>query len=152
MIKLKYTTYVKILVIIVIKILKKIYLSGPFWIFCLYVILTISYLRAQTIETSSLPTDSSRPSSSKSRFFLVYWLYIWTVSTVLNIRASYQGASSGFRLSPLGEIPAGAIIRHGGSGHEVQESWPYLGSYLSNATPWPYELSHVKNEFSLVGD
>ena len=29
--------------------------------FCLYVILTISYLRAQTIETSSLPTDSSRP-------------------------------------------------------------------------------------------
>ena len=39
------------------------------------------------------------------------------------------------------------IIRHGGSGHEVQESRPYL----SNATPWPYELSHVKNEFSLVG-
>ena len=39
----------------------KIYLSGPFRIFCLYVILTISYLRAQTIETSSLPTDSSRP-------------------------------------------------------------------------------------------
>ena len=29
--------------------------------FCLNVILTISYLRAQTIETSSLPTDSSRP-------------------------------------------------------------------------------------------
>ena len=24
------------------------------------------------------------------------------------------------------------IIRHGGLGHEVQESWPYL----SNATPW----------------
>ena len=24
-----------------------------------------------------------------------------------------------------------------GLGHEVQESWPYL----SNATPWPYELS-----------
>ena len=39
----------------------KIYLSGPFRIFCLYVILTISYLRAQTILTSSLPTDSSRP-------------------------------------------------------------------------------------------
>ena len=29
------------------------------------------------------------------------------------------------------------IIRHGGLGHEVQESWPYL----SNATPWPYKLS-----------
>ena len=42
------------------------------------------------------------------------------------------------------------IIRHGGLGHGVQESWPY-GPYLSNATPWPYELSHVKNEFSLVG-
>ena len=39
------------------------------------------------------------------------------------------------------------IIRHGGFGHEVLESWPYL----SNATPWPYEPSHVKNEFSLVG-
>ena len=39
------------------------------------------------------------------------------------------------------------IIRHGGLGHEVQETWPYL----SNATHWPYELSHVKNEFSLVG-
>ena len=39
----------------------KIYLSGPFGIFRLYVILTISYLRAKTIETSSLPTDSSRP-------------------------------------------------------------------------------------------
>ena len=34
---------------------------GPLTIFCLYVILTISYLRAQTIETSSFPTDSSRP-------------------------------------------------------------------------------------------
>ena len=32
----------------------------PFGIFSIYVILTISYLRAQTIETSSLPTDSSR--------------------------------------------------------------------------------------------
>ena len=30
------------------------------------------------------------------------------------------------------------IIRRGGLGHEVQESWPYL----SNATPWPYELSY----------
>ena len=30
---------------------------------------------------------------------------------------------------------------------EVKESWPYL----SNATPWHYELSHVRNEFSLVG-
>ena len=40
------------------------------------------------------------------------------------------------------------IIRHSGLGHEVQESWPYL----SNVTPCrPYELSHVKNEFSLVG-
>ena len=36
------------------------------------------------------------------------------------------------------------IIRHGGLGYEVQESWPYL----SIATSWPYELSHVKNEFS----
>ena len=28
-----------------------------------------------------------------------------------------------------------------------KESWPYL----SNATPWPYKLSHVHNEFALVG-
>ena len=39
------------------------------------------------------------------------------------------------------------IIRHGGLSYEVQELW----LYLSNATPWSYELSHVKNEFSLVG-
>ena len=39
-----------------------------------------------------------------------------------------------------------AIIRQGGLGHEVQESW----SYPSNVTPWPYEVSHVKNEFSLL--
>ena len=38
------------------------------------------------------------------------------------------------------------IIRHGGLGHEVQESWPYL----SKATPWPYELSHVKNFHACV--
>ena len=77
--------------------------------FCLYVILTISYLRAQTIETSSLPTDSSRPLFKQTEIFsiLTVWLYISTVSTVLNIRASYLSASSGFRLQ--GEIPAGQI-------------------------------------------
>ena len=47
----------------------KIYLSGPFEIFCLYVILTISHLRAQTIETSSLPTDSSRPQFEQIEIF-----------------------------------------------------------------------------------
>ena len=67
----------------------KIYLSGPFGIFCLYVILTISYLRAQTIETSSLPTDSSRPLFKQVEIFLAYWLYISSVSTFLNIRVRY---------------------------------------------------------------
>ena len=47
----------------------KIYLSGPFGIFCLYVILTLSHLRAQTIETSSLPTDSSRPQFEQIEIF-----------------------------------------------------------------------------------
>ena len=47
----------------------KIYLSGPFRIFCLYVILTISYLRAQTIDTSSLSTDSSRPQFEQIEIF-----------------------------------------------------------------------------------
>ena len=77
-------------------------------IFCLYVILTISYLRAQTIETSSLPTDSSRPLFKQIEIFstLTVWLYISTESTFLNIRASYWSASSGFHL--LCEIPAGA--------------------------------------------
>ena len=89
----------------------KIYLSGPFGIFCLYVTLTISYLRAQTKETSSLPTDSSRPLFKQIEILsiLTVWLYISTVSSFLNIRASYQSASSGFRL--LGEIPAGAKNR-----------------------------------------
>ena len=47
----------------------KIYLSGPFGIFCLYVIQTISYLGAQTIETSSLPTDSSQPQFEQIEIF-----------------------------------------------------------------------------------
>ena len=43
------------------------------------------------------------------------------------------------------------IIRHGGLGHkQFRESWPYV----SNATPYQgvyhCELSHVKNEFSLL--
>ena len=44
----------------------QIYLNGPFrsfWFTSSYslVILTISYLRVRTIETSPFPTDSSRP-------------------------------------------------------------------------------------------
>ena len=66
----------------------KIYLRGPFGIFCLYVILTIWYLKAQTIETSSLPTDSSRPLFKQIEIFSGI-LYVSTVSTFLNIRASY---------------------------------------------------------------
>ena len=61
----------------------------PFGISSIYVILTISYLRAQTIETSSLPTDSSRPLFKQIEIFSIYRLHICTVSTVLNIRASY---------------------------------------------------------------
>ena len=46
--------------------------SGPSGFFVLYVILTISYLRAQTIETSSLPTDSSRPPFKQIEIFFLY--------------------------------------------------------------------------------
>ena len=46
--------------------------SCSFGIFCaVYVILTISYLRAQTIETSSLPTDSSRPLFKQIEIFSI---------------------------------------------------------------------------------
>ena len=63
--------------------------------FCLYVSLTISFLRAQTIETSSLPTDSSRPLFKRIETFsiLTVWLYVSIVSTFLNIRASYWSTS-----------------------------------------------------------
>ena len=44
----------------------------PFGISSIYVILTISYLRAQTIETSSLPTDSSRPLFEQIEIFSIY--------------------------------------------------------------------------------
>ena len=62
-----------------------------------YVILTISYLRAQTTETSSLPTDSSRPLFKQIEIFsiLTVWLYISTVSTFLNIRASWAKSLRG---------------------------------------------------------
>ena len=41
----------------------------PSGFFVFYVILTISYLRAQTIETSSLPTGSSRPQIEQIEIF-----------------------------------------------------------------------------------
>ena len=66
------------------------YLSSPSGMFCLYVILTISYLRAQTIETSLLTTDSSRPLFKQIVFFFYIdcmTQYISTVSTFSNIRA-----------------------------------------------------------------
>ena len=46
-------------------------LSRPFGIFCLYVILTTSYLRVQTIETPSLLTDSSRALFKQIEIFSV---------------------------------------------------------------------------------
>ena len=52
-------------------------LSDPLGYFLFYVILTISYFRAWTIEMSSLPTI---PCGPWSRFFLVYYLHISTVS------------------------------------------------------------------------
>ena len=61
-----------------------------------YVILTISCLRARTMETSSLPTDSSSPCSIKQ-------------TEIFFILTVYQSASSGFRL--LGEIPEGATSK-----------------------------------------
>ena len=45
--------------------------SGPFGFFVFYVILTISYLRAQTIETSSFSTDSSRPLFEQIEIFSI---------------------------------------------------------------------------------
>ena len=44
----------------------------PFGISSIYVILTISYFPAQTIETSSLPTDSSRPLFEQIEIFSIY--------------------------------------------------------------------------------
>ena len=84
----------------------KIYLSGPFGIFCLYVILTISYMREQTIETSSLPTDFSRPLFKQIEIFsiLTVWLYISTVSTFLNIRKLLECLLG---ISPSGPNPCG---------------------------------------------
>ena len=80
----------------------KIYLSGPFAIFCLYVILTISYLRAQTIEMSSLPIlpIPCGPCSS-----------ILTVSFNCKYFPYYtcELLECLLRISPSCEIPVGAI-------------------------------------------
>ena len=51
----------------------KINLSGPFGHFLFHVILTISYLRAWTFETSSLPKDSLRaPDQANCKYFSIY--------------------------------------------------------------------------------
>ena len=98
----------------------KINLSGPFGHF-VWRYPNHSYLRAWTIETSSLPTDSSRPLLKQIEiFFLVYWLYISTVRTFLYIRSSYWDTSSGFRL--LGQIPAPEIITIHSKYFSVSES------------------------------
>ena len=79
----------------------------PFGIFSIYVILTISYLGAQTIETSSLPTDSSRP------LFEQIEIFSSILTAYLNCKYCplYTCELLGYLLgiSPLGEIPAGAI-------------------------------------------
>ena len=62
--------------------------------FLFYAILIISYLRARTKETLSLPNDLMQPMLKQ----MAYWLYISTVSnfltltksnTVLNVFLSY---------------------------------------------------------------
>ena len=51
-------------------------LSSLFGDFLIYFILTISYMRAWTIETSSLPDDSMRPLIKQIEiFFLVFSIY-----------------------------------------------------------------------------
>ena len=74
-------------------------------ILCIYVIITHKYLRAfgdETSllpndsmralgdETSPLPNDSMRPCLNKSRFYLVYKLYILTVSAFFMYKRNLQ--------------------------------------------------------------
>ena len=84
----------------------KIYLSGPLRMFCLYVILTISYLWVQTIETSSLPTDSSQPLFKQIEIFsiLTVWLYI---SAVLSLKCTRELLECLLGISPSGRNPRG---------------------------------------------
>ena len=82
------------------------YLSGPLGKFCLYVILTISYLRAQTTEASSLPTDSSQPLFKQIEIFsiLTVWLYI---SAVLSLKCTRELLECLLGISPSGRNPCG---------------------------------------------
>ena len=82
----------------------KIYLRGPFGIFCLYVILTISYLRAQTVETSSLPKDSSRPLFKQIEICLTVYFnckYFPSYTRELQLQECFLG------ISPSGRNPCG---------------------------------------------
>ena len=73
--------------------------------FCLYVILTISYLRAQTIETSSLPTNSSRPLFKQIEIFF----YIDCMTVYFNCKYfpwyTRQLLGCLLRISPSGRNP-----------------------------------------------
>ena len=81
--------------------------------FLFYVILTISYLRARTINRNVIITQRlhAAPVQANRDFFLAYWLYISTVKVLFLIyaRVTSQSASSGSPL--LGENPSGAIIK-----------------------------------------
>ena len=79
----------------------------PFGIFSIYVILTISYLRAQTIETSSLPIDSSRPLFEQIEIFSSILTAYLNCKYCPQYTCELLGCLLG--ISPPGEIPAGAI-------------------------------------------
>ena len=107
--------------------------------FVFYMTQTISYLRAWTIKTSSLPNNSMRP---LSRFFSgILTVFFLTVSTFLKIPANYWSASLGFHL--LGEIPAGAITSLG-SLHQVWKNARMLSSRI-----WPNRVFKCKPKHAL---
>ena len=97
--------------------------------FCLYVILTISYLRAQTIETSSLPTDSSQPLFKQIEIFSGILTVYFNCKYFPYYTRELLACLLGFRL--LGEIPAGAITQSTGMATQMQLEVILVGNRIA---------------------
>ena len=82
--------------------------------FCLYVVLKVSYLRGANNRNVVITyrTDSSRPLFKQIEIFSIYtltvWLYISIVSSFLNIRATRELLEYLLGISPSGRNPCGS--------------------------------------------
>ena len=118
----------------------KIYPSGPYRILCLFffsVIITNSYLRARTIQTSSLPNDSSRHLFKQIEIF----------SAILTVYFSYKYLPLYTRATRVPPLDF-AFLAKSLQGQSIPQIFPKsdgerLGTRQESLESWPRGLSRA---------